>query len=211
MLLLGIFMTDLNLGIYTANLDPSKCIYATSEQLRIGHHHYHGVLLGDVIRELTSRHPDPPERSLPAISKRQPKPFSLEADEPITITRLVARLEEQLNDPAIVIADIGDALFAATELTARDRTEFISPAYYTSMGFSVPAALGAHCASPASRVVVLCGDGAFQMTGMELSTIVRHGFAPIVIVLDNHGYGTERMLQPGAWAYNEIHPWNNRT
>ena len=209
-LLLGTFMTDLNLGIYTANLDPGKCIYATSEQLRIGHHHYHGVLLGDFIRELTVRHPEPPERMLPSISKRQPKAFSLEADQPITITRLVARLEKQLNDPAIVIADIGDALFAATELTARDRTEFISPAYYTSMGFSVPAALGAHCASPASRVLVLCGDGAFQMTGMELSTIVRHGFAPIVIVLDNHGYGTERMLHPGDWAYNEIHPWKYR-
>jgi len=107
-----------------------------------------------------------------------------------------------------LIADIGDALFAATELTARDRTEFISPAYYTSMGFSVPAALGAHCARPDCRVVVLCGDGAFQMTGMELSTIVRQGFAPVVIVLDNHGYGTERMLHAGDWEYNEIHPWN---
>ncbi|MGE0760437.1 MAG: thiamine pyrophosphate-dependent enzyme, partial [Pirellulaceae bacterium] len=51
-------------------------------------------------------------------------------------------------------------------------------------------------------------DGAFQMTGMELSTIVRHGFAPIVIVLDNHGYGTERFLHEGDWEYNEIHPWH---
>jgi indolepyruvate decarboxylase len=42
---------------------------------------------------------------------------------------------------------------------------------------------------------------------MELSTIVRHGFAPVVIVLDNHGYGTERFLHPGDWEYNEIHPW----
>ena len=46
------------------------------------------------------------------------------------------------------------------------------------------------------------------MTGQELSTIVRHGFAPIIIVLDNHGYGTERVLHPGEWDYNEIHPWN---
>ena len=52
LMLLGTFMTDINLGIYTANLDPAKCIYATSEQLRIRHHHYHGVLLGDFIDEL---------------------------------------------------------------------------------------------------------------------------------------------------------------
>ena len=65
------------------------------------------------------------------------------------------------------------------------QTEFLSPAYYTSMGFAVPAALGVMVARPELRPIVLVGDGAFQMTGMELSTIVRHGFNPIVIVLDN--------------------------
>ena len=39
-ILLGAFMTDINLGIYTANLDPARCIDATSEALRISHHHY---------------------------------------------------------------------------------------------------------------------------------------------------------------------------
>ena len=53
-ILLGTFMTDINLGIYTANLDPAKCIYATSEQLRIRHHHFHGVQLGDFIRALAA-------------------------------------------------------------------------------------------------------------------------------------------------------------
>ena len=92
---------------------------------------------------------------------------------------------------------MGDALFASTELVIHRQTEFISPAYYTSMGFAVPAALGAMVARPELRPIVLVGDGAFQMTGMELSTIVRHGFHPIVIVLDNKGYGTERLLHPG--------------
>lgn len=46
------------------------------------------------------------------------------------------------------------------------------------------------------------------MTGNELSTIIRHGFAPILIILDNHGYGTERFLHEGEWKYNEINPWN---
>ena len=65
-LLLGTFMTDINLGIYTANLDPGKCIYATSEQLRIRHHHYHDVLLDDFIRELAARRPQPPQRATAA-------------------------------------------------------------------------------------------------------------------------------------------------
>jgi indolepyruvate decarboxylase len=206
--LLGTFMTDLNLGVYTANLDPRTCIYATSEQLRIHHHHYHGVMLGDFIDELHRRSPAPSPREIPAAFQKKRPPFALRAEAPITITRMIDRLNEQLDEETIVIADIGDALFAATELMTHERTEFISPAYYTSMGFSVPAALGAQVARPDARVLVVCGDGAFQMTGMELSTIVRHGFSPVVIVLDNRGYGTERALHPGDWAFNEIHPWN---
>jgi indolepyruvate decarboxylase len=75
------------------------------------------------------------------------------------------------------------------------------------MGFAVPAALGVMVARPDLRPMVLVGDGAFQMTGMELSTIVRHNFSPIIIVLDNHGYGTERLLHEGDHKFNEIHPW----
>ena len=101
----------------------------------------------------------------------------------------------------------GDALFAATELVIRGRTEFLSPAYYTSMGFSVPAALGTQIARPDLRTIVIVGDGAFQMTGSELSSLVRHKLATIVIVLDNGGYGTERFLHPGNFAFNDIQPW----
>ncbi len=121
---------------------------------------------------------------------------------------MIKAIDQRLDEDTIVIADIGDSLFAATELCIHQRTDFLSPAYYTSMGFSVPAAVGACFARPKERVLVLCGDGAFQMTGNELSTLVRHKFSPILIVLDNHGYGTERFLHAGDWKYNEILPWN---
>jgi indolepyruvate decarboxylase len=206
-ILLGAFMTDLNLGIFTANLDPAKCIYATSETLRIRHHHYHGVGLKDFISRLSARKPEPPQRAIPADIRPEPKPFVLEPQAPLTTRRLIARLDEQIDDKTIVIADIGNSLFAATELTIHAETEFISPAYYTSMGFSVPAALGANTARPDSRVIVIVGDGAFQMTGMELSTIVRRKLNPLIIVLDNEGYGTERFLHEGEWEYNNVHPW----
>jgi indolepyruvate decarboxylase len=76
------------------------------------------------------------------------------------------------------------------------------------MGFSAPATLGACVARPQDRVIAICGDGAFQMTGMELSNVVRRGYNPIFIVLDNHGYGTERFLHAGKWEYNDINAWN---
>jgi indolepyruvate decarboxylase len=206
-LLLGTFMTDINLGIYTAELDIADCIYVTSEQLRIRHHHYHDVGLEDFIAGLVERQPQLSQTPPPAPTDWRKEPFVLAPDQPITITRLIDRLDEQLVDDTIVIADIGDALFSSTELTTRGRTRFLSPAYYTSMGFAVPAALGASVARPEARVVAIVGDGAFQMTGMELSNLVARKVPAVVILLDNGGYGTERLLHPGDYKFNDIHYW----
>ena len=204
-ILLGTLLTDLDLGIFTAKLDASKSIYATTHELRISHHHFHHVLLEDFLRALVAAKPKAAKRTLPPGPAAAQEPFTLQADAPITTTRLVRRLDESLDDKTIVVADVGDSLFASSELVIRGQTEFLSPAYYTSMGFAVPAALGAKMAQPDHRVIVLVGDGAFQMTGMELSTIVRRGLPVIVIVLDNKGYGTERVIHEGS--FNDINPW----
>ncbi len=211
-LLLGAFLTDINLGIFSANLDPNRCIYATSEQLRISHHHYHDVPLKDFLLGLRDAKPTATDRVIPAsITQRQHRNRSIEIvpHAELHTSRLMMILNQLLDQNTIVIADVGDALFAATELLIHDRGEFLSPAYYTSMGFSIPAALGAATARPDHRVVAIVGDGAFQMTGQELSTLIRHKHSPIIIVLDNHGYGTERFLHAGTWKYNEIQPWNH--
>ena len=210
-LLLGTFLTDINLGVYTAKLNPDRCVYATSESLRISHHHYHNVDLREFLLGLGEAEVNAAERTIPAELRPQQaggQPAETPGDEPLHTSRIVRILNRRLDGDTIVIADVGDALFAATELTIHDRGEFLSPAYYTSMGFSLPAALGAATAYRDHRIIVLVGDGAFQMTGQELSSLVRDGHAPIVIVLDNHGYGTERYLHEGEWKYNEIQPWD---
>jgi indolepyruvate decarboxylase len=208
-ILLGAFMTDINLGIYTAQLEVRNCIYATSEQLQISYHQFPNVPLADFLERMISASPKPEVRSIPdRLHIKQPEPLAIEANRPLEISRMIHRINSQLDSHTIVIADIGDSLFASSELVIRDRTDYLSPAYYTSMGFSVPAALGACTAKPNDRVLVIAGDGAFQMTGQEMSTLIRYGHAPIIIVLDNHGYGTERFLQEGKWEYNEIASWN---
>ena len=206
-ILLGAFMTDINLGIYTAHLDPGRCIYATSEALRISRHHYDGVLLGDFIDGLIAANLKAPPRPLPPQPGAYDEVFELRPDDPIRVRRLIARLNLALDDSIVVIADPGDALFASSDLVIHRQTEYLAPAYYTLMGFAVPAALGVMVARPDLRPIVLVGDGAFQMTGMELSSAVRYGFQPIVIVLDNRGYGTERLLHSGVHAFNDIQPW----
>ncbi|MBA3239524.1 MAG: alpha-keto acid decarboxylase family protein [Parachlamydiaceae bacterium] len=64
----------------------------------------------------------------------------------------------------------------------------------------------AQLAAPERRTIGIVGDGAFQMTATELSTAARYKLDPIMIVLNNQGYGTERPLLEGE--YNDIHNWN---
>ena len=204
-ILLGTFMTDINLGIFTARLDPGRCVYVTSEKLRVGHHHFHDVLLSDFVKGLAKA--DFKQRKKPTLP---PMPSCVPRDrppsEPMSLAALCEQINAALDDEMVVIADVGDSLFASADFTIHKHTEYISPAYYTSMGFAIPAAVGVQVADRGLRPLVLVGDGAFQMTCMELSTAVRHDFNPIVVVLNNKGYTTERFLQEGP--FNDILNWN---
>jgi len=75
-------------------------------------------------------------------------------------------------------------------------------AYYATMGYALPAALGAAKADPAHRPVVIVGDGAFSMTGLEVAACAFHSVPVIVIVLDNQGFGTQRPMLDGS--FNDI-------
>ena len=224
-ILLGAFMTDINLGVYTARLDPARSIYATSERLSIGYHNYEGVRFKDFVRGLLGLrlrrrapgkipHPVPPNGSgngaSPALRGRSSKgldsgPGNGSAAAQLRVSQVFERLNRFVSENTVVVADVGDAMFGATDLFIRGRTEFIAPAYYTSMGFAVPACIGAQLANRKLRPLVLVGDGAFQMTGMELATVARYDLNPVVVVLNNRGYGTERHMQDGP--YNDVWPW----
>ena len=205
-IMLGAFMTDINLGVYTARLDPVRSIYATSEKLSIRYHTYEEIRFKDFMRGLLGL------RLRRRVLGRIPHPKPIQARAvrngaaKLTVQRLFERLNAFVTDKTVVIADVGDALFGAADLFIRHRTEFLGPAYYASMGFAVPASVGAQLANPKLRPLVLVGDGAFQMTGQELSTVARYKLNPVVVVLNNGGYGTERHMQDGP--YNDLWPWN---
>jgi TPP-dependent 2-oxoacid decarboxylase len=203
-IMLGTFMTDINLGIYTARLDPARSISATSEKLSIRYHSFADVRFKDFMRGLVGaklrrrepgRHPHPEEEP----------GFQIQPGTKLTVKRVFQRLNAFLSDETIVVVDVGDALFGAADLFVHRRTEFLGPAYYASMGFAVPAAIGAQLANPALRPLVIVGDGAFQMTGMEITTALRQNLNPTVVILNNAGYGTERHIHNGP--YNDILPW----
>jgi indolepyruvate decarboxylase len=210
LILLGALMTDINFSISPTPIEQSKSIYVTSEKLSIKYHNFENILLQDFLTSLIEA---PLERKDFVLVGKQGnvknnnnKYFSATRNQKITVKRLFKRLNFSITDNAIVIADVGDSLFGALDLTIHGQTDFLSPAYYCSMGFAVPAAIGAQLANPTLRPIVIVGDGAFQMTGMEISTISRFALNPIIIVLNNNGYGTERPMLDGP--FNDILPWN---
>lgn len=205
LIMLGVFMTDINLGIYTARLDPGRSISVNSERCAIRYHYFDGVPFQDFVSALLRARLK--KRTLPHIPRPLPwKPFrAARGRTPISVTRLFQRLNSFLTETTMVVADVGDALFGAADLFIHHRTEFLGPAYYASMGFAVPAGVGAQIANPKLRPLILVGDGAFQMTGTELATAVRYGLNPVVVVLNNRGYGTERHMQDGC--YNDVLEW----
>jgi TPP-dependent 2-oxoacid decarboxylase len=209
LILLGALMTDINFGISTTPIEQSKSIYVTSEKLSIKHHNFENVLLQDFLIKLIEapliRKDSVLVQKQGNVKKNNNKHFSAAKNQKITVKRLFERLNFSVTDNTIVIADVGDSLFGALDLTIHGQTEFLSPAYYCSMGFAVPAAIGAQLANPALRPIVIVGDGAFQMTGVEISTISRFALNPIIIILNNDGYGTERPMLDGP--FNDVLRW----
>ncbi len=207
LIILGALMTDLNLGIYTAEIDPKKSIYITSDRLSIKRHLFEDILFEDFINGLGKANIFPRQvTDIPRPHKPQPITPGSNSNEKLTVERLFQHINSMIDDDTIVVADVGDALFGANDLYIHQSTEFLSPAYYASLGFAVPGGLGAQLAMPEKRPLILVGDGAFQMTGMELSAIARYGLNPIVIVINNKGYSTERPMLDGP--FNDIHPWH---
>src|SRR4026208_737579 len=80
---------------------------------------------------------------------------------------------QQRGHTSLVIADVGESLFAAADLHVHRRFEFVSTPEYAAVGLAGPASIAAGFAEPPLRRLVVVGDGAFQMTGSELSTAVR--------------------------------------
>jgi indolepyruvate decarboxylase len=204
LILLGALMTDIDFGISATPIEEKHSIYVTSEKLSIRHHNFENVRLHDFIRNLISANLKMRE---PIHLKRHGSQdfFSIDIGKKITVQHLFNRLASFITTDTIVIADVGDCLFGALDLVIPHATEFLAPAFYTSMGFAVPACIGAQLANPKLRPIVVVGDGAFQMTGMEISSAVRYKLNPIVIVLNNGGYGTERRLLDGP--FNDLQPW----
>ena len=209
---LGALMTDFNTGGFTTNLDDAKTISANIRSVKIRHHYYQNVYLRDFILGLTERlsRRDPSTLEIQCAADgcvhRRLEPYQPDAPRPLTIKRFFDRMSHFIEDDSIVIAETGVSLFSAAEMLMPEGAIFIGQTFYGSIGYTVGATLGAGMAAKDRHVVLFVGDGSFQVTCQDISTMIRNRLKPVIFLINNGGYTIERVITDRS--YNDIQPWH---
>ena len=127
----------------------------------------------------------------PTIFARSPRATASR----VKVSQILAVVNEFLADKRdyIVVTESGDMLFGGLDIRVPHNNGYFAQGFYASMGFAVPAALGAQIGSGV-RPLVMCGDGGFQMTGPEISHAPAKGVNPIVVLINNGGWGIFRPI-----------------
>lgn len=116
----------------------------------------------------------------------------------------IAKLSAAMPNDTVVVADVGqNQIWTATGYHVKEGGRFLTSGGMGTMGYSVPAAIGAKMAAPERPVMAICGDGAFQMEFMELATAVQHGVKVKIVVMSNNRLGMVRELQTNGYNGRE--------
>jgi indolepyruvate decarboxylase len=203
LLLLGVLLSDTNFGVSAQHVDLRNAIHVCGRQVRVGHHVYPDIPLGELIGALLERLPEASGVGAPV--ERAAIRGLVKDDAPITPTDVARAVNDMMAEhgPLPIASDVGDCLFTAMDMEV---VPLVAPGYYAGMGFGVPAGLGVQ-AQGGLRPLILVGDGAFQMTGWELGNCRRNGWDPLVLVFNNRSWEMLRAFQPDA-AFNDLDDWH---
>ncbi|XP_074273121.1 pyruvate decarboxylase 2-like [Silene latifolia] len=132
----------------------------------------------------------------------------LECDpkQPLRVNVLFQHIQKMLSSDTAVIAETGDSWFNCQKLKLPKGCGYEFQMQYGSIGWSVGATLGYAQAVPDKRVLAFIGDGSFQVTAQDISTMLRNGQKTIIFLINNGGYTIEVEIHDGP--YNVIKNWN---
>lgn len=203
LLMLGVICSDTNFGTAPSSLNLERAIHVVDGHVTHDGQTWPAIPITLLVRALLAQAAKGVSE-IKSILRAEHSPVSVDQAF-ITPADVSSAINEGMlrHGKLPIASDIGDCLFTAMEI---DHGVFLSNSYYASMGFGVPAGLGIQAAS-GSRALVLVGDGAFQMTGWELGNCFRHGWDPIVVVLNNSGWGMLRAFQPQS-SFNDLGDWH---
>jgi len=207
---LGCLKTDMNFGNRPPHVIQGRTIWAVDRKVEVKYHTYTDVGIRHFVRglrreKLKQHH----EKVHYADNLRE---IAARNGKPVKVSQILAVVNEFLAEKReyLVVAESGDMLFGGLDIRVPHDGGYLAQGFYASMGFAVPAALGAQIGSKI-RPLVMCGDGGFQMTGPEISHAQAKGANPIVLVINNGGWGIFRpiaerreLLEIPPWPYAQL-------
>jgi indolepyruvate decarboxylase len=204
---IGAMMSDGNTAGHTVHLSPDKTITIDHHRTTVGSTVYRNVEMVDILAQLSERITRRAERS--AITIEAVGPIVNEGNDAITADALYPRWADFFRPDDVIITDTGTSSLGLAFAHLPKGAQFHNQTLWASIGWATPAAFGAAVAAPTRRLILITGEGAHQMTAQEISQFGRRGLHPIVFVLNNSGYLSERMLcKEMGLAYNDIAAWN---
>lgn len=204
----GVIFTDMVTGFFSQRIDTARTIDVGVDQATVAGRVFAPVELGAALQALTEILARRGIASAPVEGCGDEPPRAVSgSDEPLTQQALWHRVADSLTVGDVVVADQGTAFFGMAGHRLPSRVGFIGQPLWASIGYALPAALGAGCAARRRRPVVLIGDGAAQLTIQELGCLAREGLSPVVVLVNNDGYTVERAIRGPAAPYNDIVAW----
>ena len=207
-LFLGVVLSDFNLGGFTAKLSDEQVVNALDQRVYSSTGSYGDVPLSDLIDGLLEAlPPGQTDASAPQqmFSHKIDAPYEPVAGAAITNKRFYDRMAHFIRPGDVLAADAGCAI-NATQLQLPEGVTYLASCYWASIGMGFGASFGACFAiKPGQRVIALEGDGSFQMSAQELSSMARYDCPAIVFVVNNKGYTAERLIHDGP--FNDIADW----
>ena len=131
------------------------------------------------------------------LANKAKAPFSYKFDENIIKPQhAIATIGKITKGDAIVVTDVGQhQMWAAQFYPYKNARQLITSGGLGTMGFGIPAAIGAKLANPDKEVILFVGDGGFQMTNQELALLNGYGVPIKVVLMNNHSLGMVRQWQ----------------
>ena len=211
LIIAGVQFTDLNSGFFSQNIERRRTIELGATVASVGAAQFAPVSIGDALTrlsEIVAGLTTPAPAPAPATAKPEAPPAGVPAAQALTQSELWDAVTRFLTPGDIVVADQGTAFYGMGNQRLPERILFLGQPLWASIGYSLPALLGACKAQPGRHGVLLVGDGAAQMTVQELSTLARERIAATVILVDNDGYTVERAIHGPQERYNDIARWD---
>jgi indolepyruvate decarboxylase len=191
-------------GFFTDQL-PATTIHLNGSWVDVGDDNYQGVNLGDLLPRLLV---GPAATPRSAHRPQPPAPVPMSGSEPLSQDVYWEAMQGFLREGDVVIVEDGTSLAGAGGLRLPAGCTFLCAGQvWGSIGYTTGALLGAMLAAPGRRHILFTGDGSFQLTAQEISTILYCDLRPLIFLINNRGYTIERTIMGKDDSYNYVANW----